>query len=84
MINSAFQLETWFLSELACAPYYPVTCDDLGLTGALTALMKDALKPTLMQTLVRAAVRRELDPGLMTENHVVLGTSRNVQVHYHS
>lgn len=29
----------------------PVTADDLGITGALAALMKDAIKPTLMQTL---------------------------------
>ena len=29
----------------------PVTCDDLGVTGAVMALMKDAIKPTLMQTL---------------------------------
>lgn len=29
----------------------PVTADDLGITGALTVLMKDAIKPTLMQTL---------------------------------
>lgn len=29
----------------------PVTIDDLGVTGACTALMKDALKPNLMQTL---------------------------------
>ena len=29
----------------------PVTADDLGITGALVALMKDAIKPTLMQTL---------------------------------
>jgi len=28
-----------------------VTADDLGIGGALTVLMKDALKPTLMQTL---------------------------------
>jgi len=28
-----------------------VTVDDLGVTGACTALMKDAIKPTLMQTL---------------------------------
>ena len=28
----------------------PVTADDLGITGALTTLMKDAIKPTLMQT----------------------------------
>lgn len=29
----------------------PVSADDLGMGGALTVLMKDALKPTLMQTL---------------------------------
>ena len=30
---------------------YPVTCDDLGAGGALTALMIDAIKPNLMQSL---------------------------------
>ncbi len=29
----------------------PVTCEDLGCAGAMTVLLKDALKPTLMQTL---------------------------------
>ena len=29
----------------------PVTCEDLKVAGAMTVLMKDALKPTLMQTL---------------------------------
>ena len=29
----------------------PVTCDDVGCTGALTVLMKDTVKPNLMQTL---------------------------------
>ncbi|KAF2458722.1 formate--tetrahydrofolate ligase-domain-containing protein [Lineolata rhizophorae] len=29
----------------------PVTCDDLGAGGALAALMKDSIKPNLMQTL---------------------------------
>uniref|UniRef100_A0A4W3HCB8 formate--tetrahydrofolate ligase n=1 Tax=Callorhinchus milii TaxID=7868 RepID=A0A4W3HCB8_CALMI len=29
----------------------PVTTDDLGVSGALTVLMKDAIKPNLMQTL---------------------------------
>lgn len=29
----------------------PVTCDDIGCTGALTVLMKDTIKPNLMQTL---------------------------------
>lgn len=30
---------------------YPITADDLGVGGALTVLMKDAINPTLMQTL---------------------------------
>jgi methylenetetrahydrofolate dehydrogenase (NADP+)/methenyltetrahydrofolate cyclohydrolase/formyltetrahydrofolate synthetase len=29
----------------------PITCDDIGAGGALTVLMKDAIKPNLMQTL---------------------------------
>ena len=29
----------------------PVTCDDIGAGGALTALMKDAIKPNIMQSL---------------------------------
>ncbi len=29
----------------------PITAEDLGVAGAMTVLMKDALKPTLMQTL---------------------------------
>ena len=29
----------------------PITCDDIGAAGAMTALMKDAIKPNLMQTL---------------------------------
>lgn len=29
----------------------PVTCDDIGAGGALTVLMKDAIKPNIMQTL---------------------------------
>lgn len=32
----------------------PITADDLGIGGALTVMMKDALMPTLMQ--VRAAM----------------------------
>ncbi|CAN4089728.1 unnamed protein product [Withania somnifera] len=34
----------------------PVTADDLGEGGALTALMRDAINPTLMQTLEGTAV----------------------------
>lgn len=29
----------------------PITCDDLGITGAICILMKDAVRPNLMQTL---------------------------------
>ncbi|CCH45146.1 C1-tetrahydrofolate synthase [Wickerhamomyces ciferrii] len=29
----------------------PVTCEDIGAAGALTALLKDAIKPNIMQTL---------------------------------
>lgn len=29
----------------------PLTIDDLGMTGALAVVMKDAIKPNLMQTL---------------------------------
>ncbi len=29
----------------------PITCDDLGVSGAMAVLMKDAIQPTLMQTL---------------------------------
>ena len=34
----------------------PVTADDLGVSGALTVLMKDAIEPTLMQTLEETPV----------------------------
>ena len=37
-------------------PPAPVTADDLGVGGALTVLMKDALMPTLMQTVERTPV----------------------------
>jgi formyltetrahydrofolate synthetase len=30
----------------------PVTCDDLGVGGALCVLMKDAIMPTMMQVLL--------------------------------
>ncbi|KAH9423511.1 C-1-tetrahydrofolate synthase, cytoplasmic [Dermatophagoides pteronyssinus] len=32
-------------------PPRPITCDDLGVTGAVMVLLKDAIKPTLVQTL---------------------------------
>lgn len=38
----------------------PVTVDDLGVTGALTVLLKDAVQPTLMQTLEVGARSRWL------------------------
>jgi methylenetetrahydrofolate dehydrogenase (NADP+) / methenyltetrahydrofolate cyclohydrolase / formyltetrahydrofolate synthetase len=29
----------------------PITCDDLGVAGAATVLMKDTIMPNLMQTI---------------------------------
>lgn len=29
----------------------PITADDIGVTGAITVLMKDTVKPNLMQTI---------------------------------
>jgi methylenetetrahydrofolate dehydrogenase (NADP+) / methenyltetrahydrofolate cyclohydrolase / formyltetrahydrofolate synthetase len=41
----------------------PITADDLGVGGALTVLMRDAIKPTLMQTLeVSSSLSRGYDP----------------------
>ena len=37
-------------------PGVPITADDLGVGGALTVLMKDAIMPTLMQTLEQTPV----------------------------
>ena len=34
----------------------PVTTDDLGVSGALLVLMRDAIHPTLMQTLENTPV----------------------------
>ena len=42
------------LSKIVCAYTYdgkPVTAGDIGAAGAMTALLKDALKPNLVQTL---------------------------------
>lgn len=30
----------------------PVTADDIGITGAMTVLLKDAIKPNLMQVYI--------------------------------
>lgn len=35
----------------------PITADDIGVGGALAVLMKDAIKPNLMQTLEVRALR---------------------------
>jgi len=40
----------------------PVTADDLGVGGALTVLMKDALMPTLMQTVEKTPVMVHAGP----------------------
>ncbi|TDH00452.1 hypothetical protein EPR50_G00188640 [Perca flavescens] len=42
----------WIMAILGpLADSLPVTAEDLGVSGALAVLMKDAIKPTLMQTL---------------------------------
>jgi methylenetetrahydrofolate dehydrogenase (NADP+)/methenyltetrahydrofolate cyclohydrolase/formyltetrahydrofolate synthetase len=33
----------------------PVTCDDVGVGGALTVMLKDAINPTLMQVCDRGS-----------------------------
>ena len=33
----------------------PITADDLGVTGALAVLVRDAIKPNIMQTLGKRA-----------------------------
>ena len=35
----------------------PITADDIGVGGALAVLMKDAIKPNLMQTLEVSSLR---------------------------
>lgn len=40
----------------------PLTCDDLGVAGAMTVLMKDTLSPTLMQTLEGTPVLTHAGP----------------------
>src|SRR5690606_39899812 len=40
----------------------PVTADDLGVAGALTVLMKDTIKPNLMQTLEGTPVLAHAGP----------------------
>lgn len=40
----------------------PVTCDDLGVAGALAVLMKDSLQPTMMQTVEKTPVMVHAGP----------------------
>lgn len=49
-----------------------VTADDLGVGGALTVLMKDALQPTLMQTLEHTPVLVHAGPCARTPGHAAL------------
>ncbi|KAI4905870.1 hypothetical protein NFI96_023559, partial [Prochilodus magdalenae] len=53
----------------------PVTADDLGVTGALAVLMKDAIKPTLMQTL---EVRLSLSFSPHTRNMTEAGFGADI------
>ena len=49
----------------------PVTADDIGVGGALAVLMKDAIKPNLMQTLEVCSIMHS-----QTLSHHNVGNSR--------
>ena len=46
----------------------PVTADDLGVGGAMTVLMKDAIMPTLLQTLEGTPVFVHAGPCMPLEH----------------
>ena len=47
----------------------PITADDLQATGSMAALLKDALKPNLIQTLEHTPDRQEQDFLLTGNTH---------------
>ena len=49
----------------------PITADDLGCGGALTVLMKDAIMPTLMQTVERTPVLVHAGPLYVSLGHAL-------------
>ena len=59
-----------------------VTADDLGMGGALTVLMKDALYPTLMQTLEQTAVLVHAGPfaNIATGNSSIIADQIGLNV----
>jgi formyltetrahydrofolate synthetase len=59
---------------LADGKVWPITADDLGCGGALTVLMKDAIMPTLMQTVERTPVLVHAGPfaNIATGNSSVI------------
>ena len=59
-----------------------VTADDLGMGGALTVLMKDALKPTMMQTLEQTAVLVHAGPfaNIATGNSSIIADQIGLSV----
>ena len=59
-----------------------MTADDLGIGGALTVLMKDALKPTLMQTLEQTAVLVHAGPfaNIATGNSSIIADQIGLSV----
>lgn len=48
-----------------------ITADDLGVTGALAVLMKDALKPNIMQTLGKTLRRQHFVVLLVQHEGIV-------------
>ena len=67
---------------MICAAGETVTADDLGLGGALAVLMKDALKPTLMQTLEQTAVLVHAGPfaNIATGNSSIIADQIGLSV----
>lgn len=53
----------------------PITADDIGVGGALTVLMKDAIKPNLMQTLEVGDILSHIITQANSEAHRVLPSS---------
>lgn len=51
----------------------PITADDLGVSGALAVLLKDAIKPNLMQTLQVCSFLACLDCSLYSDSIILQG-----------
>jgi hypothetical protein len=61
----------------------PITADDIGVTGSLAILMRDAIKPNLMQTLEvsRETVYSAELTALLLTGHTRLRPRRSLRQH---